>query len=572
MSDSSILAPETASDRVQILVGVLLDDRVQEGWVLEALRQALAVPGVRPGVVAITSPGTDTALASRLHRMVDRMDLHLQCRDEHLFSRVDVVAALNCPLLDIPVASGEDSWSVEEAGIAALRAAQVDVWLCFTATPPQLLPSVSRFGVWGLEIGVNVPATNIWAGAVEVGARSNVTMARVVDYAQPNPHLLYRGYGATIKNSARRNRLLALRKALSFFKRALLAATRSSDSGARLTTVYPPLPLNYPVRREPTVPAVLQLSWRLTAQVASNRWHKLGWRDQWQIGYYFADESEDPGRPPAQMRSLVPPKERDWADPFVVERDGRYFIYFEELLYPGGKARISVIEVFENAEPGAPRPVLERPYHLSYPFIFEWGGELFMMPETGQNRTVELYRCDEFPTRWSFHQVLLEGIHAVDATLWRDRYRWWLFVNIAEPGADPSEELHLYWSNSPMGPWTAHRANPVISDARCARGAGPMFMRGGVLYRPSQDCSFTYGHAISINRVVTLNTERYEETPVDRISTAWRDDMLAVHTFGAGKRLRVIDYQVRRSKWVRGQVTVKGNMNECGATQITQCR
>ena len=39
---------------------------------------------------------------------------------------------------------------------------------------------------------------------------------------------------------------------------------------------------------------------------------------------------------------------------------------------------------------------------------------------------------------------------------------------------------------------------------RLRRPAGPLFRSGGILYRPSQDCSFTYGHSVSINRVDAL--------------------------------------------------------------------
>jgi hypothetical protein len=174
-----------------------------------------------------------------------------------------------------------------------------------------------------------------------------------------------------------------------------------------------------------------------------------------------------------------------------------------------------------------------------------------MMPETGENRTVEVYRCERFPDRWALHKVLLSNIAAFDATLVREAGRWWMFVNVAEPGADPNEELHLYWSDSPLGPWAPHVANPVLSDVRRARGAGPLFRRDGVLYRPSQDCSAAYGSAVSINRVDVLSTERYQETPVGRMDPDRAAGMRCMHTFGAAGRLRVLDFVVRRSRWSR---------------------
>jgi hypothetical protein len=267
------------------------------------------------------------------------------------------------------------------------------------------------------------------------------------------------------------------------------------------------------------------------------------------VGYYFTGEGVDATQRPDQLYRLVPPRDRDWADPFVIKRGDRRFIFFEEMPYSTGKGHISAIEIMANGEPGVARMVLDRPYHLSYPFVFEWGGELYMLPETAQNRTVELYRCEEFPDRWSLQQVLIEDISAFDATLWFQDGCWWLFVNVAEAGASPSEELHLYWSESPLGPWAAHPANPVVSDARHARGAGPLFMRDGVLYRPSQDCSSAYGNAVSVNRVDVLDRSEYREVPVSRIHAGWYPDMLGLHTFSSAGNLRVIDYKVRRSRW-----------------------
>jgi hypothetical protein len=382
---------------------------------------------------------------------------------------------------------------------------------------------------------------------MEVGAGSPVTTVSIVDYAEPRNGLLYRAVGATLRNSVRLNRLNCLRKGMCFFRRLLERLTRNGDNWRSAQPATPAVPAHYPVLREPTVSALARLSWRMVSNVTANRLRSLLWRDQWQIAYYFADEGEA-GFRFERLRYLVPPKDRFWADPFAIEHQGRYFIFFEELPYRTVKGRVMAIEVFEDAEPGAAQAVLEQPYHLSYPFVFDWEGGLYMIPETAGNETIEVYRCESFPLRWRLHQVLLDNVSAFDATLWRDNDRWWMFVNIAEPGADSSDELHLYWSATPLGPWTPHRANPVVSDVRCARPAGPLFSRNGKLYRPSQDCSLAYGHSVLINRVDVLRDDDYQETAVHRITPGWREDILRVHTLGGSKRLRVIDYLVSRKQ------------------------
>jgi hypothetical protein len=389
-----------------------------------------------------------------------------------------------------------------------------------------------------------VPAASAWAGAIEVSARSPVTMVNVVDYAEPRPGFSYRTFSATIRNSARSNRLSCLRKAVSFFKRLLESLTR----GGSFHSAWPAtlaVPASYPQLREPTVPELARLSLSIVSSVVANQWRRRRWLNQWQIGYYFTDEDEV-GCRLERLRYLAPPMDRVWADPFAFEREGRYFVFCEEQPVGSPKAHIAVIEVSEDGKQGEARIALRRPYHLSYPFVFAWQGSLYMLPETGENGTVELYRCEAFPLDWRLHRVLIDGISAYDATLWRDGDRWWMFVSVAEPGADSSDELHLYWSATPLGPWTAHRRNPVVSDVRCARPAGPLFSSGGKLYRPGQDCSLIYGHSLSINRVDVLREDEYRETAVERIAPGWRKDISRVHTFGRSKRLRVIDCMVNR--------------------------
>ena len=43
----------------------------------------------------------------------------------------------------------------------------------------------------------------------------------------------------------------------------------------------------------------------------------------------------------------------------------------EEYVYKTGKAHISVIEIEQNGDYKKPQIVLEKEYHLSYPFVFE---------------------------------------------------------------------------------------------------------------------------------------------------------------------------------------------------------
>ena len=147
---------------------------------------------------------------------------------------------------------------------------------------------------------------------------------------------------------------------------------------------------------------------------------------------------------------------------------------------------------------------------------------------------------------WKLETTLFEGVPARDATLFEADGRWWMFVAIAD--TDSSDELHLYYSSTPLGPWKPHRRNPVKSDVRNSRPAGRLFEWNGELYRPAQDSSQRYGYALTINRVLRLTPEEFVEEEVTKVLPQWRRDLRGTHTLNICDDLTVIDCLVHRRR------------------------
>src|SRR5256885_10532102 len=172
-----------------------------------------------------------------------------------------------------------------------------------------------------------------------------------------------------------------------------------------------------------------------------------------------------------------------------------------------------------------------------------------MIPETAAHRRVELSHCVAFPSRWKLARVLLSGLAASDPSPAFVFGKWWLFAGIPVSGTGASVELHLFHADSPLGPWTPHRANPVKSDVRSARPAGRIFESDGQFYRPAQDCSRRYGYAVSINRILQLNPDTYREVEVDKIVPTREPTVVGVHTFNVAGDLTAIDFLVGGRKF-----------------------
>jgi hypothetical protein len=248
------------------------------------------------------------------------------------------------------------------------------------------------------------------------------------------------------------------------------------------------------------------------------------------------------------FRPLIPEKDRYWADPCVVQRADRYHVFIEEKLYATGRGRIVCLTLDLQGNLLSDQLVLERPYHLSYPFIFEYRGETYMLPETAANRTLELYRSTRFPDQWQLAKTLMSNIYAVDATLLEHNNKWWLFANIRAGGASSLDALHLFYADDLQAEkWTPHPRNPVVRDIRSARPAGRIFRRDGVLIRPSQDSSRRYGYALKFNRILKLDEFDYEEMTEAEFRPQG-ENILATHTFNQAGELTVIDAVLRRPK------------------------
>ena len=195
---------------------------------------------------------------------------------------------------------------------------------------------------------------------------------------------------------------------------------------------------------------------------------------------------------------------------------------------------------------GEPRTVLAGPDHLSYPSLFQWRGEWFMMPETGARRRVEIWRARRFPDEWELETVAIDGVDACDATVCEHDGRWWMFVTLCVPGGPRADEVSLFHADTPLGPWRAHRANPVVSDAAHARSAGALYREGDALIRPSQDARGGYGHAVTLSRIDRLTPREYRETPIGSVKPTWHPRVRGTHTIARSSAFEVVDGRLLR--------------------------
>lgn len=282
----------------------------------------------------------------------------------------------------------------------------------------------------------------------------------------------------------------------------------------------------------------------LSARIATRLDRLLRTCHIWQVGWTNDPLPAIPDQPSldaAGFRWLASDGQRFYADPFGIRVDGRLHLFVEEFPFATQRGVISHVVIEDSTIVAQPAVVLERPYHLSYPFVFERDGAMFMIPETGANRTIELYRADPFPNRWILDRVLVRDAPASDATLIEHDGRQYLFATVARPGVSTWDTLEIFHAESLFGDWRPHALNPLLIDAARARPAGAMFRTGGRLIRPVQDCVTGYGAALRFMTVDCLTAEAFAQTDHLRLSplAPWQGSGL--HTFNRVDGVSLVD-------------------------------
>lgn len=413
---------------------------------------------------------------------------------------------------------------------------------------------IPKYGVWSYHIADSSVNRGTPPGFWEVMNKCSVTGSEL-QILTLNPgyeKVLYRSYSMTDPNSVARNINSILWKSAMFIPRKLQELHSIGEDKfferLKVNNIHPDFYSN----RNFQIPNNFEMLNLLTKHLSRYLKDKIIetlFVEQWHLQYAMSDDNFPPNLLHS-YKNIIPPKDRFWADPNFIKRNDKYYIFFEELIYSNKKAHISVIELDKKGNISSPEIVLKKDYHLSFPFVFEVNGDLYMIPETSENKTIELYKCVVFPNKWELENVLLKNIVGVDANILYHHEKWWLFVNLKEiDGISLYDELFLFYSDDFSGTkWTPHPKNPIISDARTARPAGRIFKYGDNLYRPSQNCAKRYGYGININHIIKLDEYEYKEERVNFIEPKWGKRYIGTHTFNHSDDFTIVDVLTRRRK------------------------
>ena len=179
---------------------------------------------------------------------------------------------------------------------------------------------------------------------------------------------------------------------------------------------------------------------------------------------------------------------------------------------------------------------------MSYPLVFKYDGRYYMIPESEENSTVDLYVAKDFPRGWKKEKTLISGVHYADTTLVEIESRKFLFTY------SPSEakwKIHIFELNMEKLEVTLFQT--LNYSENICRPAGKSYTDElGRLVRPVQDCREGYGkgmllYAVSFkdNKFTESLIEGYDKTKLIIDGKSGADYF---HTYSRTSNYEVVDY------------------------------
>ncbi len=232
------------------------------------------------------------------------------------------------------------------------------------------------------------------------------------------------------------------------------------------------------------------------------------------------------------------------ADPFVFEYGGVTYIFME--VYDKLTQRGSIgYRTYNGNKISKIKICLKTEQHLSYPFIFSDGDNVYLMPECYQSNQLTVYRAVRFPDEWELDHINLKDISLCDSDIFEIASKKYL---LTMPVGEPPfcyDKLLLYYQAKDT--WYPSCINPVVCGSDHARNGGAIFNDHGRLIRPAQDCSTSYGEGLRFYKINQVDESHYSETILCRLNVnqikplGSKLSFDGIHTFNTNKTYDVID-------------------------------
>lgn len=224
-----------------------------------------------------------------------------------------------------------------------------------------------------------------------------------------------------------------------------------------------------------------------------------------------------------------------YADPILINFKMNKYVFMEAFDMKKQIGRL-VVSKYENGKLEESKIIMKRFFHLSYPCVFEYNDELYMIPETGQCTTLELWKCIGNIYNWKKMATLKNHVRLADTTVFVLNKTVYL-ISYEE---EKEYITHIYMLN--MSNYEVNEIEKIKNSSNNKRPAGKFFYYNQKLYRPVQNNIKKYGESVIINEIKSLRP--FREITVKELTAAFFDNKFKksnVHTLSFDDDIVVID-------------------------------
>jgi len=528
-----------------IKIVLLLDDLKVKRWVFDIINfvennSNYTIVGV------VINEAKNKSRSSLLYRILRFLDAKLFKSKSTIFNSILLSFDSTLVYSTAPIQKKYSDY-LDEATIQFVQDKNPDVILRFGFRILRgSILGIPQYGIWSLHHGDNRVNRGGPPGFWEVvnqEAISGVTLQQITEDLDGGK-VIGRAFTKTDLLSFHRNQVLVFELGVRLFTEKLQKIAEGKLAVEKSNFNF----YSKPLFQNPSNLKTIAIGIPFLLRIGKRMIKGLTTDEQWIILHSKSATNETSAY---RFQELIPPKAVSWADPFPITYKDKLFLFAEEIK-KNNKGKIVCFEYNLITKAfSSPQTCIDESFHLSYPFVFEWQNQWYMIPETGQYGKVLCYKAIAFPLKWEKPIILQDDKHFFDVTPFEFEDNWYCFVTEkASATTTATELLRLYNLNEgPLGSWEEHPESPVKFDVSGGRSAGKIIIKDGKLFRPAQLGAPKYGFGIQFYEITRLTRSAYSETIVETITPDWDEKLVATHTFNQADGWHFIDAQIKTSKF-----------------------
>lgn len=236
-----------------------------------------------------------------------------------------------------------------------------------------------------------------------------------------------------------------------------------------------------------------------------------------------------------------------FADPLMFSDGGKTWLFVEAFNNKAHKGEIGVFDIVDGKAQNF-QILIQTPTHMSYPFVFKYQDEYYMIPETGAAGHIALYKAKNFPYDWEIDTILLEGSVYRDTTVVQNEDGLLTLLSYKQEGTNRFNQKNTFTVFSlNMERKELSKVSEFVDKKKVNRPAGPCFKIDGKSYRVSQKCNRAYGEAMYVYQIsqdgLFANDTKVNLFDGSNIQLTIGGKVVLTHTYSQAGGYEVVDYR-----------------------------